>query len=100
MKTDPIAILPREQPFLQSWLADFTFDRFVVGIMLIVLTTAALATHPHSDTWWLIRSGQLIVEQRRIPTVDPFSSTVAGRYWPNHEWLTEVGFYCLFYLGG
>src|SRR5439155_1208757 len=47
------------------------------------------------DWWWHLRTGQLIWEQRAIPTADPYSFTNAGRPWVVHEWLFEV----LTYLG-
>ena len=42
----------------------------------------------------------MILETGRIWTVDPFSSTVQGGYWPNHEWLAEVLFYAGYTVGG
>jgi hypothetical protein len=47
------------------------------------------------DWWWHLRTGQLIWEQRAIPSADPYSYTNAGRPWVVHEWLFEV----LTYLG-
>lgn len=42
------------------------------------------------DWWWHLRGGQDIWEARAIPTVDPYSYTVAGQPWVVHEWLFEV----------
>jgi hypothetical protein len=87
----------------QGWrplLISLTLDRFLIGAMVIVLFAASACASIQSDTWWQLRSGQLIVETGRIWTVDPFSSTVRGGYWPNHEWLAEVLFYVGYTLGG
>ena len=36
----------------------------------------------------------------QIMTRDEFTHTVAGGYWPNHEWLTQVIFYGAYRVGG
>lgn len=61
-----------------------------------------LALYPvHSfDLWWHLRTGQLILEEGRIPHTDPFSYTAEGRPWVTHEWLAEVLFHLLHRLGG
>jgi hypothetical protein len=52
------------------------------------------------DFWWHLRTGQLISEMRQVPHNDPFSFTRAGEAWVAHEWLTELGLYSLYRLGG
>jgi hypothetical protein len=84
----------------RALLAGLTLDRFLVGVMVLVIFAAAACASVQSDTWWQLRSGQLILETGQIWTVDPFSSTVYGGYWPNHEWFAEVLFYVGFVLGG
>lgn len=42
------------------------------------------------DTYWHIATGQWILENRAIPTRDPFSHTMPGAAWTAHEWLSEV----------
>lgn len=49
-----------------------------------------------NDVWWHIRTGELIVAHRAIPTADPFSFTCHGRPWFAHEWLSEVVIYEVF----
>lgn len=53
-----------------------------------------------SDTWWLLRAGQDIWSTGSVPLSDTYTHTAAGRYWWNHEWLTEAAFYAVFRLGG
>src|SRR5277367_5062338 len=54
------------------------------------------------DTCWLLKMGQMIVEARAIPTVDPFSFTRAFYLKPVapplvvYQWLSEVTFYLVF----
>ena len=80
-----------------SWL---TFDRFLLIVALLVVFVIAANMGTQSDTWWLLRTGELILHTGHIPTTDIYSSTVRGGYWPNHEWLAEVLFYACYALGG
>jgi hypothetical protein len=50
------------------------------------------------DTWWHLKTGQLIFQTHSIPTRDPFSYVLAGRPWTTFEWLFQVVIY-LAYAG-
>ena len=52
------------------------------------------------DFWWHLRTGQLIVQTRLIPKIDPFSYTATGKQWLTHEWLSEIFIYKSFESGG
>jgi hypothetical protein len=52
------------------------------------------------DTWWHLRVGQVVVEQRTIPRVDTFSHTTSGHAWLPHEWLSETILYLAYRAGG
>ncbi|MGA2264104.1 MAG: hypothetical protein ABSH28_22055, partial [Acidobacteriota bacterium] len=39
------------------------------------------------DIWWHLKTGEWIWQQHRIPRIDPFSFTAAGKPWIAHEWL-------------
>ena len=64
-----------------------------VGLLFVAIVIMASIAPPKSDTWWLIRAGQDIWQQRQVPTVDTYSHTIRDRPWPNHEWLTDLLFY-------
>lgn len=56
-----------------------------------------------TDTWWHLRAGEWIWEQRAIPRVDVFSYTRAGTPWQYPGWLVELpvwGIYRAFGPGG
>ena len=53
-----------------------------------------------TDTWWLLRTGEDMWRTGRIALHDTFTHTVNGRYWPNHEWLSQVVFYASYAAGG
>ena len=42
------------------------------------------------DTYWQIAAGNWILEHRAVPHVDPFSFTMTGAPWVDHEWLGQV----------
>jgi hypothetical protein len=85
---------------LQSAICNLTFDRFLMIVVLLTVFVIAATMGTQSDTWWLLRTGELILRTGHIPTTDIYSSTVRGGYWPNHEWLAEVLFYACYALGG
>jgi len=42
------------------------------------------------DTWWHIKTGELILGSGSIPRTDPYSYVLAGREWITFEWLFQV----------
>jgi hypothetical protein len=42
------------------------------------------------DTPWHLATGQYILTQRVVPTMDPFSWTMNGKPWVTQEWLFEL----------
>jgi hypothetical protein len=53
------------------------------------------ATLNDPDIWWHMRTGEWIIQNHRIPHVDPFSATTLGRPWVDYCWLFDVGAYWL-----
>lgn len=47
------------------------------------------------DIWWHMRTGEWIVQNHRIPHVDPFSASTFGRPWVDYCWLFDLGAYWL-----
>lgn len=52
------------------------------------------------DFWWHVRTGQLILQSRTIPTIDLFSYTQTGATWINQAWLMQVWLALLMAWGG
>jgi hypothetical protein len=65
-------------PWLWAWLG---------ALPLAVGRAGQLAD---SDTFWQIRTGQLILRTHRVPAVDPFSWTAYGRPWRPNSWAFDV----------
>src|SRR5262249_11757849 len=45
----------------------------------------------NSDVFWQVRAGQLALATGHVPDTDPFSYTIHGDAWNNHEWAFEIG---------
>ena len=65
--------------------------------LIFVLFLACLVTGPiavkllgDAGIGWHIRTGELILESKTIPRLDPFSSTMNGQPWYAWEWLYDV----------
>jgi len=71
----------------------------VAAITFIVLLTRG-GLLADGDTYWHIVAGRWMFQHFAIPTVDPFSYTMAGAPWTAHEWLSEIVFAAAFFLGG
>jgi hypothetical protein len=66
--------------------------------VLLVQGSAFVLQDP--DTFWHIRTGQWILDHARVPTVDLYSYTAAGKPWISTEWLAEIFYAGAFNLGG
>ena len=75
-------------------------QRLVMWITLLAIFAMAARVSVDTDTWWHLRAGQWIVENRSIPQTDPFSYTRDGESWQYPGWLVEVPMFILFQVGG
>lgn len=60
----------------------------LLGLGLTLALAAVWATRPliHDDLFFHLSTGDFVVENRSIPTTDPFSFTRSGEPWVSHEW--------------
>lgn len=63
---------------------------FVALLCTLVFTSLSVRLLGDAGIGWHIRTGQIILATHRIPRVDPFSSTMAGKPWFAWEWLYDV----------
>jgi hypothetical protein len=75
-------------------------QRFVLGVLLILIFAMAARTPLDSDMWWHLRAGEDTLRMGRPMTVDTFSHTRQGERWVNHSWLSQVLLYLLYQMGG
>ncbi|MHB1134250.1 MAG: hypothetical protein ACYC4L_17920 [Chloroflexota bacterium] len=73
---------------------------WALGALAVTLLTCQRGYISLSDFWWHLRTGQIIAATGQIPTVDAYSFTALGHYYPYHEWLGELYLYAVYRLGG
>lgn len=66
----------------------------LIGGLLLVRSISCM------DIWWHLKTGETILELRRIPITDIFSFSVIGREWLNMSWGFEVLLYLLYSFTG
>ena len=75
-------------------------QRLVTWITFLAIFAMAARISVDTDTWWHLRAGQWIVENRSVPQSDPFSYTRQGEAWQYPGWLVEVPMLAAYRLGG
>jgi hypothetical protein len=82
---------------MRSWLVS---KRFYLAIIFCLVFTVATRAPLDTDMWWHLRAGEQTWQTGRPVTVDIFSYTRQGESWINHSWLSQVGMYLIYRLGG
>ncbi len=83
-----------------SFIRALTIERLTTVILFLLLFAMAVRVPTDTDTWWHLRSGQWIVDERAVPRSDPFSHTRAGAPWIDHSWGAQVVLYGAYRLFG
>ena len=78
----------------------FTARQLIVVILFIAIFAMAVQQPADTDTWWHLKSGQLVWESGEILRTDPFSHTVQGQPWIDHGWLVQIVLWPLYQLLG
>lgn len=74
------------------WLFGAIFLSFVFAISYCNIRSL--------DLWWHLKTGEVIWNERRIPSVDRFSHSAEGQPWVSHEWLFGLLSYCVYRIAG
>ena len=64
--------------------------RYAPGLVALIIVIADSGQSTDTDLWGHLRFGQAMIAQHHLILKDPYSYTVYGGAWSNHEWLTEV----------
>jgi len=75
-----------------------SFSLSLLAYSVLLVASPYLLQDP--DTMWHIRTGQRILHQARVPTVDLYSYTAFGKPWISTEWLAEIVYAVAFNLAG
>ncbi|MGH2757422.1 MAG: hypothetical protein ACRDI3_06510 [Actinomycetota bacterium] len=83
----------------------YSVERFgppsvAIACICLLAFTGPVRPYPDKDTWWHLRTGELILDSGTIPDSDPFSWTAQGRPWVAHEWGSQAIFAALERVGG
>jgi hypothetical protein len=89
----PASDTPSPAPAHNSPGATGLFRYWLPAILLLAVFAFCVPTVPSADMWWHLGTGRYILQTHSFPHSDPFSSTIAGTPWTDHEWLSEVAFY-------
>lgn len=69
-------------------------------LLLLCVIAFGIKWLKEPDVWWMLRTGEWIVQQGEVITKDYFSFTFYGESWINVKWLFEVILYGLEQVGG
>lgn len=82
----------------------YGFFEKIIFVVFVLFLPPLLASKPglfgDGDVSWHVAAGRWILQNRAIPTTDPFSFTMAGRPWIAHEWLSEIIYASAFDFAG
>jgi len=78
----------------------FSRQRLAVFFFMIAIFAAAARPITDPDFWWHLKTGELLVQIKAIPTTDMFSTLRFGHEWVTHEWLSELFMYSVFRVAG
>jgi hypothetical protein len=81
-------------------LSRLNLEQLATAVFFVLVATVACLMPIQSDTWWQLRGGQEFWQTGSVPLVETYSHTAAGRFWMNHEWLSEAIFYAVYRVGG
>ncbi|MDD3296987.1 MAG: hypothetical protein PHU64_06455 [Candidatus Omnitrophica bacterium] len=68
----------------------------VLFILFCYLVLFACYNLGGADYLFHIKSGQVIVEEKQLPSTDIFSFIKNSKTWNNHEWLYQIGLYYIY----
>jgi hypothetical protein len=77
-----------------------TIERTMTMILMMMLFALATRIPLDTDTWWHLRAGEWMVENRQIIAGDPFSHTAAGVERVQADWLAQIILYGIWSLAG
>jgi len=80
---------------IDEWLGRICFAGIIALAFLMSFHTLV-----DTDTFWQLKTGEIIFESHRVPHQDIFSFTVAGKEWIDSQWLFQLIIYILYRIGG
>lgn len=78
----------------------FWLERLIRMLLVVIAFLLGCYEMGDSDIWWHLRGGQWILENGRVPRLDPFTFGSADRLWIDVHWSYEVILALVYRLGG
>jgi hypothetical protein len=78
---------------MTRFLRTLTLHRLVVAITFIAIFVMAVRVPLDTDTFWHLRAGEWMIQERQLLRTDVFSHTRAGQGWINHSYLSQLLLY-------
>jgi hypothetical protein len=83
-------------------MTKLTTRRLLVAVLFVAIfvMVASRGQPADTDTWWHLKSGQLMWQTGQLLKTDPFSHTAAGQPWIDHGWLVQVMLWPIYQTAG
>ncbi|HEY3455192.1 MAG TPA: hypothetical protein VGK64_11365 [Bryobacteraceae bacterium] len=94
----PAAASEARRHRLLETIFSFPVVRVVLLVMMAVYTFRGRFNT--TDTWWDLKTGEIIWNTHHVPTVDTFSFTTNNHAVVPHEWLAQLSIYAAYHFGG
>ena len=75
-------------------------DRLLLLLLVVLIFLLGCYEMGDSDIWWHLRGGQWILENGRVPRLDPFTFGSADKLWVDIHWSYEVILALAYRAGG
>lgn len=85
---------------LGSLSARGLLDRLLLLLLVVLVFLLGCYEMGDSDIWWHLRGGQWILENGRVPRLDPFTFGSADKLWVDIHWSYEVILALAYRAGG
>ncbi len=69
---------------------DFVLNRLLIVFFFAILVLYASREVNDLDLWLHLKTGEVILQTKAVPTQDYYSFTISGKPWINHEWLFQA----------
>jgi hypothetical protein len=78
----------------------FSFPAMLACLLAMLATLTVRSRFNDTDTWWQLKTGEIIWTTHTVPTTDLFSYTTNHHTWIPHEWLSQLLIYGAYRWGG
>jgi hypothetical protein len=78
----------------------FSFPAMLACLLAMLATLTVRSRFNDTDTWWQLKTGEIIWNTHTVPTTDLFSYTTNHHAWIPHEWLSQLLIYGAYRWGG